>query len=76
MYLEDSKADVDLNVVGTENGAIVEVQGTAEGEPIPRTELDRMMDLGLRGVAELVTLQKEALARHGVDLAAITKGAS
>jgi ribonuclease PH len=74
MYLEDSKADVDLNVVGTASGAIVEVQGTAEGEPIPRSELDRMMDLGLRGVADLVTLQKEALARHGVDLAAITKG--
>ncbi len=74
MYLEDSKADVDLNIVATAKGDIVEVQGTAEGEPVPRAELDRMMDLGLRGIAQLVALQKDALGRHGVDLAALTKG--
>ena len=70
-YLEDSKADVDLNVVATGNGAIVEVQGTAEGTPIPRTDLDRMMDLGLAGVRELVAMQRSALAKHGVELDAL-----
>ncbi len=73
MYLEDHRADVDLNLVATERGAIVEVQGTAEGEPIPRATLDSMIDLGLRGVAELVRLQRTTLAAHGVDLALLLK---
>jgi ribonuclease PH len=71
MYLEDSTAGVDLNVVATASGAIVEVQGTAEGAPVPRPTIDRMMDLALRGIAELGRLQTSVLARAGVDLAAL-----
>ena len=53
----------------TGRGGIVEVQGTAEGEAIPREELDRMMDLALAGVAELVSLEERVVASAGVDLA-------
>jgi len=68
-YAEDSVARVDLNVVGTGRGGIVEIQGTAEGEALPRPDLDRMIDLGLEGVAALVELQNQVLAGAGVDLA-------
>jgi ribonuclease PH len=68
MYLEDSTAGVDLNVVATASGAIVEVQGTAEGAPVARATIDRMMDLALVGIARLGELQVAALARAGVDL--------
>ena len=50
VYTEDSAARVDMNVVATAHGAIVEVQATAEDEAIPRDELDRMVDLGLAGL--------------------------
>jgi ribonuclease PH len=70
-YIEDSKARVDLNVVATESGAIVEVQGTAEGEAVPRKTIDSMVDLALIGTKELVALQRTALAAHGVDLDAL-----
>jgi len=73
VYVEDSKARVDLNVVATQVGSIVEVQGTAEGEPVPRKDVDAMMDLALAGVARLTVLQCEALAKAGVDLAQITR---
>src|SRR6185503_4892561 len=65
-YAEDSAARVDLNLVATARAAIVEVQGTAEGEAVPRAEIDAMVDLGLAGVASLGRLQREALARAGV----------
>jgi ribonuclease PH len=68
VYLEDSKARVDLNVVATGGGGIVEVQGTAEGEAIPRATLDKMVDLGLAGIASLSKLQRETLKGAGVDL--------
>jgi ribonuclease PH len=68
-YAEDSAARVDLNVVGTGRGGIVEIQGTAEGEALPRADLDRMIDLGLEGVATLVELQNRVLADAGVELA-------
>jgi ribonuclease PH len=71
VYIEDSKARVDLNVVATGSGNIVEVQGTAEGAPVPRKDVDQMMDLALRGIASLCTLQKDVLSRAGVDLAAL-----
>jgi ribonuclease PH len=71
-YVEDSQAQVDLNVVGTASGKIVEVQGTAEGEPIERGEIDRMVDLALSGIAALTKLQRETLARAGVDLRTIS----
>jgi ribonuclease PH len=72
VYLEDSKAEVDLNVVATASGAIVEVQGTAEGEPVPRKHIDRMMDLALQGILQLTKIQRATLAAAGVDLAALT----
>jgi ribonuclease PH len=68
VYVEDSKARVDLNLVATASGAIVEVQGTAEGEPVPRKQIDAMVDLGLAGVAHLAVQQRAALAKAGVDL--------
>jgi ribonuclease PH len=70
-YVEDAAARVDLNLVATARGAIVEVQGTAEGEAVPRAEIDAMVDLGLAGVASLVQLQREVLARAGVEVAAL-----
>lgn len=75
VYVEDSKARVDLNVVATGRGGIVEVQGTAEGEAIPRSALDRMVDLGLAGITSLGKLQRAALAGAGVDLDALLRPA-
>jgi ribonuclease PH len=59
-YLEDSKADVDLNVVMTEGGHLVEVQGTAEHDTFSRAQLDAMLDLAGKGIAELVVAQRAA----------------
>ncbi len=60
-YAEDFEAGVDMNVVASGGGRIVEVQSTSEGEPIPRELFTEMLDLGLRGVAELVAMQKAAV---------------
>ena len=73
VYLEDSKARVDLNVVATGDGGIVEVQGTAEGEAIPRSTLDKMVDLGLSGIKSLTQIQRETLKNAGVDLDALLR---
>lgn len=62
-YEEDVAAEVDMNIVCTGDGRFVEVQGTAEGHPFDRATLDRMLDLGVAGCAELTALQTEALAR-------------
>lgn len=61
-YVEDSSAEVDMNIVATGRGLLVEVQGTAEGHPFTRAELDGLMDLGLAGISELTHLQASALA--------------
>jgi ribonuclease PH len=61
-YVEDSKAEVDMNVVMTSAGRYVEVQGTAEGAPYSRTELDTMLDLAQKGIAEIIELQEKLLA--------------
>src|SRR5574341_1983633 len=61
-YIEDSRARVDLNLVLTESGRIVELQGTAEGEPYTRQELLSLMTLGEQGIRSLVEMQKAALA--------------
>jgi ribonuclease PH len=71
-YVEDSRARVDLNVVATSTAKIVEVQGTAEGEPVERREVDAMIDLALAGIARLTQLQVDALGRAGVSLESIT----
>ena len=62
-YTEDSRAETDMNIVATGSGAFVEVQGTAEGAPFDRAELDALLDLGLAGTRELTRIQAEALAR-------------
>jgi ribonuclease PH len=62
MYEEDVRAETDMNVVLTGTGEFVEVQGTAEGAPFRRDELDALLDLALGGCAELARLQQEALA--------------
>jgi ribonuclease PH len=61
-YEEDAGAEVDFNVVMTGGGAFVEVQGTAEGTPFSRRDLDSILDLAATGVARLTELQREALA--------------
>ena len=60
-YLEDSGCDTDMNVVMTDAGDFVEVQGTAEGAAFDRATMDRLLDLAQDGIAELVRLQKAAL---------------
>jgi ribonuclease PH len=60
-YEEDARADVDFNVVMTGSGALVEVQGTAEGEPFSRAELDALLDLATAGIHELTAFQQDAL---------------
>jgi len=60
-YPEDSRAQVDMNVVGTEGGGLVEVQGTAEGDPFSRKELDALIDLATAGLERLFAAQAQAL---------------
>jgi ribonuclease PH len=60
-YEEDSTAEVDMNVVATGDGELVEVQGTAEGKPFARRDLDRMLDAALSGLQRLKALQEAAL---------------
>ena len=60
-YEEDASAEVDMNIVATEDGKLVEVQGTAEHKAFERAQLDRMLDAGLRAIGQLVVLQKSAL---------------
>jgi ribonuclease PH len=61
-YREDAAAQVDMNIVATESGGLVEVQGTAEGDPFPRSELDTLLDLGMSGIEVLLAAQGRALA--------------
>ena len=61
-YVEDSRAETDMNVVVTGRGLFVEVQGTAEGAPFDRNELNALLDLALGGAADLTAMQVAALA--------------
>lgn len=61
-YAEDSTAETDLNVVMTEDGEFIEVQGTAEAAPFRRAELEQMLDLAAGGIGRLIACQREALA--------------
>ncbi len=61
-YPEDSSAETDMNVVMTDQQGFIEIQGTAEGAPFQRTELDRMLALAGKGMDHLFNVQKEALA--------------
>ena len=67
-YTEDRDAEVDLNVVGTPDGGVVEVQGTAEGAPILRRKLDQMLDLALGAMPALAAYQTKTLSMLDVDL--------
>ena len=60
-YIEDSKAETDMNVVMSEDGRFIEVQGTAEGNPFSREELDQMLALGEKGIRELLEFQKKSV---------------
>ena len=60
-YSEDSTAQVDMNVVATEEGQLIEVQGTAEGHPFSRGQMDEMLDLALGGIELLVSAQHGAI---------------
>ena len=60
-YAEDSQAEVDLNLVMTSEGQIIEIQGTAEGKPFSKTELDKMLALAENGIHQIITLQKRLL---------------
>jgi ribonuclease PH len=61
-YAEDSACDTDMNVVMTGTGGLVEVQGTAEGKPFSRAELDRLLELAAGGLAQLREMQSRVLA--------------
>ncbi len=61
-YVEDVRAETDMNVVVTGSGKFVEVQGTAEGAPFDRDELNQLLDLALLGTEQLAAIQRETLA--------------
>jgi ribonuclease PH len=60
-YDEDYRAEVDMNVVMTGDGRLIEVQGTAEGEPFDRAQMDELVDLAALGIERIVDLQRAAL---------------
>ena len=60
-YAEDSSAETDMNVIMTDKGGFIEVQGTAEGAPYTQDELNKMLALADKGIKEIIALQKAAL---------------
>ncbi len=66
-YVEDSAAEVDFNVVMTDDGRFVEVQGTAEGPAFERAMMDRIIDLAAAGIRELNVAQRGALSQIGIE---------
>ena len=60
-YEEDSMAEVDMNIVMNDAKEFVELQGTAEGKPFSRSDLDRLLTVGEKGIMELISKQKEVL---------------
>ena len=60
-YDEDSRAQVDMNIVCTGDARFIEVQGTAEGSPFTRAEMDNLLELGRKGIEQLVRLQRQAI---------------
>ncbi len=61
-FEEDFNAEMDMNLVATGDGRIIEIQGTAEGRPLSREELDSMVELGLNGISRLVEIQRSVLS--------------
>jgi ribonuclease PH len=72
-YSEDSRAQVDLNLVATGSGRVVEIQGTGESRSFARQELDAMVDLGFAGIRALIAKQDEALAGIRRDVAGVER---
>ncbi len=60
-YDEDSRAEVDMNVICTGDGRFIEVQGTAEGQPFTRQQMDELLELGRRGIEQIIRLQRQAI---------------
>ncbi|ANY72430.1 ribonuclease PH [Paenibacillus ihbetae] len=73
-YEEDSKAKVDMNLVMTGSGAFVEVQGTGEESPFSREELDQILELGQKGISELIARQQEALGPIAAKIGSVNAG--
>ncbi|CFX18641.1 Ribonuclease phosphorolytic, bacterial-type [Syntrophomonas zehnderi OL-4] len=63
-YTEDSQAEVDMNVVMTGRGDFVEIQGTAEGKPFSRQEMDNLLGLAEKGISEIIALQAQTIAKE------------
>ena len=61
-YEEDSEADTDLNIVMTENGGLIEIQGTAEQNPFTKKQLDEMVEIASKGIKEVIKIQKLCLS--------------
>jgi ribonuclease PH len=74
-YEEDSRAALDFNVVMSDDGRFIEVQGTAEAEPFRRSEMDDILKLAEQGIRELFRLQSEALTAAGIGAPAVSSGA-
>ncbi|HBT20373.1 MAG TPA: ribonuclease PH [Peptococcaceae bacterium] len=72
-FEEDSRAQVDMNVVMTGKGKIVEIQGTAEQEPFERSELDKMLEIASKGIKELIDIQKEVLGSTAQRIGQVIK---
>ena len=62
-YDEDSRAEVDMNVVCTGDGRFIELQGTAEREPFSRAQMDELVTLGVRGIQALICMQKSIISQ-------------
>ena len=65
-YVEDSNAKVDMNIVMTEEGKFVEIQGTGEENPFSREELNELIDLGEKGIRQMIQIQKDSLKMDGL----------
>ncbi|MBN2726773.1 ribonuclease PH [Candidatus Mcinerneyibacteriota bacterium] len=63
-YEEDSEAETDMNVVMTQDGKLIEIQGTAEGAPFEREALNELLDLSEKGISDLIRLQQEVIFAH------------
>ena len=66
-YPEDSNAEVDMNIIMTESMELIEVQGTAEGKPFSRRQLNELIDLAEVGLREIFKHQRAILAAHGIN---------
>lgn len=73
-YAEDSRAEVDMNVVGMGSGRMIEVQGTGEGGSFDRAQLDQLLDLAWTGIHGIVERQREAIEGAGFSLARLLRG--